>query len=122
MAARIFQIAYDRSLLRVRELTLVHDGFAVTSAFGNAEARRLLADDAPFDVFLIGWSTTHDERKSIVSWLKRHWPAVPVVAIHDSFEHPIPGADVTATHDTVEEWLAAIEAATREVGGASASE
>jgi hypothetical protein len=96
-----------------REMVLTENGFAVVSALGNREARHALAGEAPFDAFLVSWSTTYEERKAIVIWLKQHWPAIPVVAIHDSFQRPIPGADVTATHDTPEEWLAAVEAAAR---------
>jgi DNA-binding NtrC family response regulator len=117
LAARVFQVAYDQGLLTVREWALSRYGLSVTSAFGNAEARRLLAENAPFDVFVVGWSTTFQERKAIVSWLKQRWPAIPVVAIHDSFQTPIPGADVTTTHDTPEEWIAAVRAATRSSGG-----
>lgn len=62
-------------LLRLREMLLLHEGFTVTSVCGNAEARRLLAQEAPFDAFLIGWSTTHDEREAIVHWLKQRWVA-----------------------------------------------
>ncbi len=80
----------------------------LASAFGNAEARRLLAENAPFDVFVVGWSTTLHERKAMVSWLKQRWRAIPVVAIHDSFQNPIQGADVTATHDTPEQWKVAV--------------
>ena len=120
MAARVFQIAYDRTLLHVREMLLAQCGYTVASACGNSEACQLLATEAPFDAFFVSWSATHDERKAIVLWLKQHWPSVPVVAIHDSFQSPIPGADFIATHDTPQEWLAAIEVATRPIGGARA--
>ena len=40
-------------LLHLREMLLIQNGFAVTSVCGNAEARRLLAQEAPFDAF---WS------------------------------------------------------------------
>lgn len=35
-------------LLHLREMLLIQNGFAVTSVCGNAEARRLLAQEAPF--------------------------------------------------------------------------
>ena len=119
VAARIFQVAYDRTLLHLRELALREGGYVVASAYGNPDSERLLADEAPFDAFLVGWSTTHDKRKAMVGWLKRRWPAIPVVAIQDSFQAPIPGADINTTHDTPEEWLAAVAIATRHAGGSS---
>ena len=118
---RIFQVGYDPMLSRLREMLLLQEGFAVTSVCGNAEARRLLAQEAAFDAFLVGWSTTHAEREAIVLWLKQRWPKIPVVAIQDWFQGAIPGADLTASHNTPEEWLAAVQTATRKIGGADAS-
>jgi DNA-binding NtrC family response regulator len=116
MPGRVFQIAWDQTLLRIREFILRQNGFAVVSVFGAAQAREQLADDAPFDVFMVGWSTSHKDRIAMVAWLKERWPKIPVVAIHDSFQRPIAGADVTATHDTPEEWLAAVVTASRSNG------
>lgn len=118
---RIFHIGYDPMLLHLREMLLIQNGFAVTSVCGNAEARRLLAQEAPFDAFLVGWSTTYDQREAIVHWLKQRWPKIPVIAIRDWFQNAIPGADLTATHNTPEEWLVAVQTATRNIGGADAS-
>src|SRR5690348_8545885 len=101
--------------MRIRELLLAQSGYSVASACGNAEARRLLAEEAPFDVFFVAWCTAYHERKAIVVWLKQHWPAVRVVAIHDSFQRSIPGADICAKHDTPDEWLGAVAAATRPI-------
>ena len=110
MTPRVFQVAYDQGLLRVREFTLAEHGFSVSSALGNAEARRLLAENAPFDAFMVGWSATKAERQAIVRWLKQRWPVIPVVAIHDFFQGPILEADATATHDSPEEWISAVKA------------
>ena len=121
MGPRVSQIAYDATLMRVRELLLAQNGYSVASACGNAEACRLLAEEAPFDVFFVAWCTTYGERKAIVHWLKERWPAVRVVAIHDSFQRSIPGADVTANHETPAEWLAAVAAATGPFGSAGDS-
>ena len=118
---RIFHVSYDPILLRLREMLLIQKGFAVTSVCGNAEACRLLAEEAPFDAFLVGWSTTHDNREAIVLWLKQRWPKIPVIAICDWFQSAIPGADLTASHNTPEEWLAAVQSATRQNGGSDAS-
>ena len=111
MPQRIFQIAYDLGLLRVREVALAEQGFSVNSALGNTDARRVLAEDAPYDAFLIGWSATSSERKSIVSWLKQRWPAITVIALHDPYQEPTPGADVAATYDTPEGWIGAVKTA-----------
>jgi hypothetical protein len=103
-------------------LVLHQHGFSVLSALGNVEARRALASDASFDAFLIGWSTTYEERRAIVGWLKQRWPTIPVIAIHDSFQRPIPGADFTSAHDTPDEWISAVKTATQQIGGPGASE
>lgn len=108
---RIFQVAYDQGLLRVREVVLAEHGFSVRSALGNTDARHVLAEDAPYDAFLIGWSATSSERKSIVSWLKQHWPTIPVIALHYPYQEPTPGADVAATYDTPQGWIGAVKTA-----------
>lgn len=113
MGAQVLQIAYNLALGRAREMALADFGFSVTSVIGNSEARRLLSGGAAFDVFFVGWSGTYDERCEIVSWLKERWPATPVVAIHDRLRAPIPGANVSATHDSPGQWLAAVESACR---------
>jgi len=115
VAPRIFQIAYNEALMRVREMVLVQNGYSVASAPGSAEARRLLVLEAPYDAFLVGWSMPSNQRKDIVLWLKQHWPKVPVVAIHDAFQSPTPGADVCTAHDTPEEWIGAVKAATQKI-------
>ena len=116
MPARVLQVGYDPGLVRVRELALAQSGFSVVSVLGNPEACRKLAETAPFDVFLIGWSTAYEDRKAIVGWMKERWPKIPVIAIHDTFRSPIPGADIAATHDTPEEWISAVERAARLIG------
>jgi DNA-binding NtrC family response regulator len=121
MTPRIFQIAHDGDLMRLREMVLVQSGYSVTSAAGNAEVRRLLTQEAPFDAFFIGWSMTLDERKDIIVWLKQHWPSVPVVAIHNAFQSATAGADFCASHDTPEEWIGAVKAATRKIWDAGIS-
>ncbi|HKU24764.1 MAG TPA: hypothetical protein VJQ54_04785 [Candidatus Sulfotelmatobacter sp.] len=118
---RIFHVGYDPMLLRLREMLLIQKGFAVTSVCGNAAARRLLEQEAPFDAFLVGWDTANHEREAIVHWLKQHWPKIPLIAIRDWFQNTIPGADLTASHNTPEEWLAAVQTATRKIGGSDAS-
>src|SRR6185312_524433 len=107
--------------MRVREMVLVQSGYSVASASGSAEARRLLALEAPYDAFLIGWSMPFNQRKDTVLWLKQHWPNVPVVAIHNAFQSPTPGADRCATHDTPEEWIGAVKAATQKIWDAGIS-
>ena len=115
MAPRIFQIAYNEGLMRLREIALVQSGYSVASVSGSAEARQLLLLQAPYDAFFIGWSMPSDQRKDVVLWLKQHWPNVPVVAIHDAFQSPTPGADVCAAHDTPQEWIGAVKAATQKI-------
>lgn len=120
MPVRVFQVAYNQQLLRVREMILQQKGFTVHSVIGNSEACRLLGEeafgDSRFDCFIIGWSGSYEEKKSITEWIKQKWPTIPVVAIHDQFVR-IPKADITATHDTPEEWIRAVEAATRNFMG-----
>jgi DNA-binding NtrC family response regulator len=109
MPTQIFQVAYDQGLLRVREVVLTEHGFSVRSALGNTDARHVLAENAPYDAFLIGWSATSSERKSIVSWLKQRWPTIPVIALHDPYQEPTPGADFTATYDTPAGWISTVK-------------
>lgn len=52
---------------------------------------RLTASTA---VFLMGWSTTQNERKDVVLWLKQRGPSLPVVAVHNAFHTRFAVADV----------------------------
>ena len=62
-------------------------------------------------LFLSGMLPVVDRKPKFIGRLGKE------LAIHDSFQTPIPGADVTTTHDTPEEWIAAVRAATRSSGG-----
>jgi DNA-binding NtrC family response regulator len=107
--ARIFQVAYDASLMRVRAEMLKHAGFEVWSALGNDEARCALEAEANYDLVVVAWSASDSSRGEMVRWLKQRWPAVRVIALHSHLGHPIAEADVNSCSEKPEEWFAAVK-------------
>lgn len=105
--ASILQVAYYQGLLEVREATLEADGYEVVSAFGNDEAMTL-ALSQPFDLVLVGFSSTYSVRAAMVRWLKQHVPRAQVVALllHDG--ERFPEADYVSLSEDPRLWMAAI--------------
>ena len=106
---RIFHVAYDTSLLKVRAEMLKHAGFQVSSALGNIQARRELEDKADYDLVVIGWSGSDSERGDIVRWVKERAPALRVIALYGTGGRPITEADFNSRSDNPEEWFTAVK-------------
>jgi DNA-binding NtrC family response regulator len=105
---RIFQVAYDPSLLRVRAEMLKLAGYNVLSVLGNEEARDALEQDANYQLVVVGWSGTDAARTEIVQWLKKCWPALRVIALYRAGSHAIAEADLNSCSESPAEWFNAV--------------
>ncbi len=108
---RIFHVAYDASLLRVRTEMLRHAGFEVTSALGNEEAQRMLSEISQFSLVVVGWSGGEEERREMVRWVKQQHPALRIIALYSSHGHAIAEADFNSRSEKPEEWFTAVKKA-----------
>ncbi len=108
---RVFQVAYDSSLLFVRAEMLKHAGFEVESALGNEEVRRRLKQAVTYDLVMVGWSAPDELRREIVLWLKQHHPQVRVIALYNTTGHLIPEADFNSASERPEQWFSAVRQA-----------
>ncbi|MGI9101674.1 MAG: hypothetical protein ACR2IF_04430 [Terriglobales bacterium] len=109
--ARIFQVAYDQSLLAIRQEMLKTAGFDVVSAQGNQAAREMLSENHAYDLIVVGWSAGDHPRRDIVTWIKQRWPQLRVIALHDTRNHPIPDADYNSASENPHEWFEAVKSA-----------
>jgi DNA-binding NtrC family response regulator len=107
----IFQVAYDASLLRVRAEMMKHVGFDVTSALGNEEAQRALTQAANHVLVVVGWSAPDSQRREMVCWLKRHFPALRVIALYSAGAREIPEADFNSCSEVPDQWFTAVKRA-----------
>ena len=108
---RIFHVAYDTSLLRVRTEMLKHAGFNVSSALGNPQARRELEANADYGLVVVGWSAPDGERGDMVRWVKVHYPNLRVIALYGGAGHEIPEADFNSRSEDPGEWFGAVKRA-----------
>jgi DNA-binding NtrC family response regulator len=109
--ARIFHVAYDTSLLNVRNEMLKHAGFQVFSVLGNTQARLVLEGQADYDLVVIGWSGSYSERREIVRWVKERSPKLRVIALYSNGGQEIAEADFNSHSEKPEEWFAAVKRA-----------
>lgn len=80
---RIFQIAYTQHLLVERAELLRLRGYEVRSALGNEAAKmELKACAESYDLFIVGHAAPREVRAKMVEWLKEHYPAVKILALH----------------------------------------
>lgn len=110
---RIFQVAYDELLLVTRAELLEQRGYDVQSAFGNADAKLILARGGDYRVFLVGHNASRAEREEIVDWIRATFPAATIIAISAKGEPPIAIADHNFVLNGAEGWLSVTEAALR---------
>jgi hypothetical protein len=107
---RIFQIAYDKSLLFTRELLLKQRGYDVISALGNAAAKQLLAKPARYHLFVVGHAESPHVRREMVLWLRKAFPGVKILTLNR--EHAsAPEADYNVNLDGPAEWLQVLASA-----------
>jgi DNA-binding response OmpR family regulator len=108
---RVFQIAFDSSLLKVRAEMLKHAGLEVWSALGPDEPRRALSENADYDLVLVGWSGPATARREMVRWLKEHYAGLRVIALRNGSDQDITEADFNFCSDKPEEWFTAVKRA-----------
>ena len=102
---RIFQVAYDASLLKVRAEMLKLAGYDVISVLGNEEARNALDKDANYQLLVVGWSATDAVRGDMVRWCKQRCPALRVIALYRAGGHSIAEADLNSCSENPAEWF-----------------
>jgi DNA-binding NtrC family response regulator len=109
MAAHILQIAYYPTLKETRAEMLEEIGYRVTSVLGNDDAIRL---DEPFmstvDAVVFGFCSPQSVRQTMIQWLKRRYPMLPVVALQFYDWETIPEADACTLSENPKVWLSTI--------------
>ena len=110
MRAHILHVAYDRALLETRHLMLKARGYNVTSALGNEQVMAMTPDDlAGFQVAVIGFSSTHAARSTLVKWFKAQSPQLPVVVLQFHEYERFPLAECTTLSEEPALWLDAVD-------------
>jgi len=111
MAKRVFQVAYDASLMTTRELILRSRGYEVVSVFGDTAARQELAKGCNCDLFIVGHNAPDQRRHAIVRWLKENFPHVRVLSLNPPHAGKVSDADYNVTLNGPEEWLRIVSSA-----------
>ncbi len=105
---RIFQVAYDPSLLRVRAEMLKHAGYTVTSALGNEAAGRMLQQSGDYDLLVVGWSASDAVRSEMVRLAKQCRPSLRIIALYRAGSRVLAEADLNSCSEDPAEWFAAV--------------
>ena len=110
MSTHILHVAYDQGLLETRTLMLKSRGDRLTSLRGNQAAMSLSPESlAQFDAAVIGFSSTHAVRSTLLQWFKSNSPSLPVIVLQFHHFEKFPQADcVTLSEDPVA-WLNAVD-------------
>jgi CheY-like chemotaxis protein len=96
---KILHVEFDRVLLTTRHVLLETAGFEVISCFSSMAAREVSTGNAQFDIFLIGHAASMLERNDLVTWIRAHFPGVPVIALRSRDTDFSPPGDATAVAD-----------------------
>lgn len=103
----ILQVAFDAALAETRRLLLEKAGFQVTSAVGMAQLQQL-ANEAEYDLIVVGQIAPRDMRREAILWLKQTHPNARVVALLSAPGERFPEADCEFQTANPEEWVAAV--------------
>jgi DNA-binding response OmpR family regulator len=77
--ARILSVSYDKTLLRMRHLILENAGYSVVSVHGFAAGVEH-CQHGGFDLFVLGHSIPHEQKRKMVDAFRRVCPA-PVISL-----------------------------------------
>lgn len=77
--ARILLVSSDESLLRTRQMLLEEKGHEVVSALGFVSSLEHCRAGG-FDLFILGHSLSHSQKKRLVETFKRFCPA-PIISL-----------------------------------------
>ena len=90
---RIFQIAYDATLLANRAEQLRAHEYEVTSVIGNEAAITSLGSGQAYDLFIVGHAAPKETRIEMVCWLKAKYPKARILALNPPDCECLDGAD-----------------------------
>jgi short-subunit dehydrogenase involved in D-alanine esterification of teichoic acids len=85
-------------------------GHEVISVTHNEAAKVALSSYQDVDVFIVGHTAPEQTRKEMVSWLKKNYPEVKIVALNTSKDQPA-GADYNVVLNDHDEWVSLLTAA-----------
>jgi len=108
----IFQIAYDEMLLTTRAELLKNRGYEVSSALGNNDAQRVLANGETYGFFIVGHAAAKETREEMVRWLKTNFPDTKILALNPPHQTNLSEADYNLVLRGSEEWLLIVANAT----------
>lgn len=92
---RVLQIAYGPQI-RTRAALLRHQGYDVTSVWGNAAAALMLRARLTYDLFIIGAETEMSTRLEIADQLHRRYPRTSIIMLGPADDHGLDGVPCNA--------------------------
>lgn len=102
------QIGYDQKLSTARTVLLRDQGYEVVSVIGNDAAKLLFDLSHDWNLFVVGHGAPKEVRAEMVSWLKRTFPGVPVLALNPPAITVLEGADYNVELNGSDAWLGLI--------------
>jgi hypothetical protein len=105
---RVFQIAYDETLLVSRAELLKSRGYEVSSVLGNDAAKRILDTRDRYRIFIVGHGAPKETREEMVRWLKSNFPNTKILVVNPPSSAILAGADYNVVLNGPEEWLSIV--------------
>jgi hypothetical protein len=105
---RVFQIAYDETLLVSRAELLRSRGYEVNSVLGNDAAKRILDPRERYRIFIVGHAAPKETREEMVRWLKANFPSTKILVVNPPSSAVLAGADYNVVLNGPEEWLSIV--------------
>jgi len=99
-------------LLTTRAELLKNRGYEVSSALGNNDAQRVLANGETYGFFIVGHAAAKETREEMVRWLKTNFPDTKILALNPPHQTNLSEADYNLVLNGPEEWLSIVANAT----------
>lgn len=89
---RILSVSYDDLLLRMRQMILKNEGYAVVSAYG-LENSLAQCKKGGFDLFILGHSIPNQDKRQMVEAFRSECPAPIISLTRGASEQRVDGAN-----------------------------
>lgn len=110
---QVLSVGYDRNLLVSRSLLLRSSGYTVTEAYSPHQALALVRSDV-IDIMLICHTVTQDERRALVSAVRKQRRLIPILCVSDTDFHLPDGDGCRIVSNSPVELLSAFDSLVRE--------
>ncbi|HEY6349721.1 MAG TPA: hypothetical protein VI636_09950 [Candidatus Angelobacter sp.] len=114
--SQVLSVGHDRSLMTSRSLLLCKAGYAVEEAYSRHQAL-VLVDSDVIDVLLICHTVPENEKRALISAVRKQRLLIPILCISDRDFLSLPRQEYVVISNAPAELLSAIDFAVKKTAG-----